>query len=53
LKYPIKPKSLNLDKTSEYIGILKGVKGQYLLFDDDTVFNIRSNEGYVVRISVN
>ena len=53
LKYPLKPKSLNLDKTPEYNGVLKGIKGQYLLFDDDTVFNIRSNEGYVVRISVN
>ncbi len=53
LKYPEKPKSLNLKKTPFYEGILKGIKGQYLIFDDDTVFNIRSNEGYVVSISVN
>ena len=53
LKYPLKPKSLNLDKTPKFDGVLKGIKGQYLLFEDDTVFNIRSNEGYVVKISVN
>lgn len=53
LKYPEKPKSLNLVKNPFFEGVLKGIKGQYLMFDDDTVFNIRSNEGYVVSISVN
>jgi len=53
LKYPEKPKSLNLVKTPFYEGILKGIKGQYFIFDDDTVFNIRSNEGFVVSITVN
>lgn len=53
LKYPEKPKSLNLVKNPFYEGILKGIKGQYLIFEDDTVFNIRSNEGYVVSITVN
>lgn len=52
LHYPVKPKSLNLDKTPQYEGVLKGIKGQYLIFEDDTVFNIRSNEGYVVDIKV-
>lgn len=52
LQYPQKPKSLNLEKTPFYEGILKGIKGQYLIFDDDTVFNIRSNEGYVVELAV-
>ncbi|THD68961.1 DUF2797 domain-containing protein [Robertkochia marina] len=52
LQYPQKPKSLNLDKTPEYEGILKGIKGQYLIFEDQTVFNVRSNEGYVVSIEV-
>jgi len=52
IQYPQKPKSLNLDKTPNYEGVLKGIKGQYLIFEDDTVFNIRSNEGYVVTISV-
>lgn len=53
LRYPEKPKSLNLEKNPFYEGILKGIKGQYLIFEDDTVFNIRSNEGYVVSIAVN
>jgi len=29
-----------------------GIKGQYLLFEDQTVFNVRSNEGLVVRINI-
>lgn len=52
LQYPKKPKSLNFSKTATYEGVLKGIKGQYLIFEDDTVCNIRSNEGYVVRISI-
>lgn len=52
-QYPEKPKSLNLDKTPQYTGVLKGVKGQYLIFEDNTVFNVRSNEGYVVQLAVN
>ena len=53
LQYPVKPKSLNLSKTPFYEGTLKGIKGQYLIFEDNTVFNVRSNEGYVVDISIN
>ena len=52
-QYPVKVKSLNLSKTPEYSGILKGVKGQYLIFEDNTVFNVRNNEGLVVNIKVN
>ena len=52
LKYPTKPKSLNLIKTPSYTGKLVGLKGQYLIFEDETVFNIRSNEGLVVSIEV-
>lgn len=52
LQYPTKLKSLNLLKTLDYSGTLKGVKGQYLIFEDNTVFNVRNNEGYVVEIGV-
>ena len=52
LSYPSKVTSLNLDKTPNFIGKLKGVKGQYLLFEDGTVFNIRTFEGYVVTINL-
>ncbi len=51
-KYPIKPKSLNLVKQHSYTGKLVGVKGQYLIFEDETVFNVRSNEGLVISILV-
>jgi hypothetical protein len=52
LQYPEKPKSLNLKKDLNYIGKLVGIKGQYLIFKDQTVFNIRSNEGLVVAITI-
>ena len=51
-KYPEKPKSLNLKKENQYTGKLVGIKGQYFIFEDDTVFNIRANEGLVVTISL-
>lgn len=47
--YPTKIKSLNLEKTPQFSGVLIGVKGQYLIFEDGVVFNIRSNEGKIVR----
>ena len=53
LQYPKKVKSLNLDKTPIYSGILKGIKGQYLIFEDNMVFNVRGSEGYVVGLEVN
>ena len=52
LQYPKKLKSLNLVKTPSYEGVLKGIKAQYLIFEDSTVFNVRGNEGYVVAISI-
>lgn len=51
-QYPQKVKSLNLVKAQKYQGVLKGIKGQYLIFEDQKVFNIRSNEGLVVEFSV-
>ncbi len=51
-KYPQKPKSLNLIKEQTYKGKLTGIKGQYLIFEDETVFNVRSNEGIVVSLEV-
>lgn len=52
LAFPTKLKTLNLDKTPFFEGKLKGIKGQYLLFEDGTVFNVRTYEGYVVRLNV-
>ncbi len=51
-QYPTKIKSLNLDKTPAYQGKLKGIKGQYLIFENGTVFNVRNWEGYVVEFNI-
>lgn len=53
IRYPKKVRSLSLEKTPFYKGVLKGIKGQYLIFEDDTVFNIRGSEGYYVTLWVN
>ena len=52
-EYPTKVGSLNLEKTPLYSGELIGIKGQYLIFKDNTVFNVRSNEGYKVILTIN
>ena len=52
LQYPKKVQSLNLEKENTFTGVLKGIKGQYLIFEDQTVYNIRSNEGTVVEINI-
>ncbi|PZD78798.1 DUF2797 domain-containing protein [Mesonia sp. K7] len=52
LEFPKKLKSLNLEKEKTYSGVLKGIKGQYLIFEDSTVFNIRGNEGLYVGIDI-
>ena len=51
-QYPKKPKSLNLEKQIKYSGTLVGIKGQYLIFEDQTVLNVRSNEGLVVEMNI-
>ncbi len=52
LSYPKKVKTVNLSKTPSHTGVLKGIKGQYLIFEDGTVMNVRSHEGYVVEWKV-
>ena len=57
INYPIlngiiTPKSLNIKKMKTFSGKLIGIKGQYLIFEDSTVFNVRSNEGLVVNIKI-
>ena len=51
-QYPEKIKSIKLERTPIIEGTLLGIKGQYLIFDDDTVFNVRSNEGVVLSIDM-
>lgn len=52
LQYPKKVKSLNLEKEPNFKGKLVGIKGQYLMFEGGTVFNVRNHEGYVVSLEV-
>lgn len=50
LSYPQKINSVNLKKASSISGVLVGIKGQYLMFDNNFVFNVRSHEGFVVNL---
>ena len=49
-RYPEKVKSTGFDKHAVIEGLLAGIKGQYLIFDDNRVLNIRKHNGY--RISL-
>lgn len=50
LSYPEKVKSINLLKLAEYSGVLSGIKGQYLIFEDGHVINIRNHTGFHLTI---
>ncbi|WP_258543623.1 DUF2797 domain-containing protein [Parvicella tangerina] len=50
LEYPEKVKSMKLDSTPIIEKKLVGIKGQYLIFEDGTVINIRSHAGYLVNL---
>ena len=55
INYPIesvpeKIKSFSFDKEQTYEGILTGIKGQYLLFKENKVLNIRKHTGYKIRL---
>ncbi len=51
-QYPSKITSVGFDKTPEIVGTLGGIKGQYLLFDDNRVLNIRKHNGYFLRVEI-
>jgi len=48
--FPQKVRSINFDKTSLFSGTITGIKGQYLLFEDNSVLNIRKHGGYLVEL---
>lgn len=55
--YPIRQmpenlKQLKLDKEPEFEGRLGAIKGQYLIFEDGTVCNVRAHNGYLVSMQV-
>lgn len=47
---PEKITSISLDKTSYISDILLGIKGQYLIFRENSVLNIRTYGGYFVEL---
>jgi hypothetical protein len=49
-RYPDKVRALNLDKTPEVSGELRGMKGQYLILSAG-VLNIRKFSGYEVEFT--
>lgn len=51
IQYPVKIKSINLDKELAFSGELLGIKGQYLLLDQDRVINVRKYAGYQIHLS--
>lgn len=56
LTYPVEampPKvtSVSLEKLPEITGRLAGAKGQYLIWSDGRVFNVRNNAGYHVEVA--
>ena len=51
IDYPEKITSVSFDKDSVISGVLTGIKGQYLIFLDGRVLNIRKHNGYFLEIS--
>jgi hypothetical protein len=50
--FPTKITSVGFDKLPEISGKLAGIKGQYLIFDDNRVLNIRKHNGYFLRVEM-
>ena len=51
--YPFKVNSINLQKTPSIQGVLTAIKGQYLIFDNENVFNVRRHTSYEIELNVN
>ncbi len=49
-QYPLKIKSFTFDKIDRFKGTLLGIKGQYFIFDQDMVINIRKHNGYLITL---
>lgn len=49
LTYPKKVKSVGFDKMPVVEGKLAGIKGQYLIFDDERVINLRKHTSYEIN----
>jgi hypothetical protein len=49
---PVKVRSTGLQKAPVITSTLEGIRGQYLIFEDGVVMNMRRHSGFVVQISV-
>lgn len=52
LEFPQKVSSINIEKTKEVSARLLGIKGQYLIFEGNKVWNVRSHAGYELHFSI-
>jgi hypothetical protein len=50
-EWPTKITTLNLDKEAKAEAVLKGVRGQYLIFQGGLVFNVRAHTGFRVSFA--
>lgn len=50
IEFPKKVVSMNFEKMPTIDGVLKGIKGQYLLFDNGRVINLRNQSGYEIEL---
>ena len=51
--FPDKIASVTFDKDPVISGVLNGIKGQYLIFADGKVLNLRKHSGYFLEVSLN
>lgn len=51
-EYPLKVKSLNFDKTPIISKVLRGIRGQYLIFETGEVINLRKFTGYNIKLTI-
>lgn len=51
ISFPDKVKSVGFDKMPEVKGKLKGIKGQYLIFEDNSVINMRKHTSYEIEFA--
>ena len=51
--YPTNVSSINLQKTAAIEGVLTGIKGQYLIFDNEYVFNVRRHTSFEIELNIN
>ena len=52
-KFPEKITSINLEKQASISGTLTGIKGQYLMFDEQYVFNVRRHTSFEIELRTN